>query len=368
MSMKFRCERDKLLEAMSAPGRAASSRTGAMPALSGVLFDLAGGDLVVTGSDLDLTISVKTEVNGSSDGTAVIPGKLAADVVKALPPGEVEVEVNDQEANITSGPAEFSIRTIPAEDYPNLAPEGEPAPAVSIDGDSFRSALLQVVRAASEDETRPILTGVLMAPEEGGLRLVATDSYRLAVKDLEGTSILGEDQNVLVPSRALSELARVIGSEKEVSVRLAERQTAFEVGATTLTTRLIEGDFPNYRGLLPTGHPNKLTVDRGALLESVRRVRLLAQESTPMRLTMNADGLSLTASTADVGKAEETVPASYEGSELTVAFNPKYLSDGIEASPGPELTLETLDELKPALLRSVGAEDFLYLLMPVRVS
>ena len=373
MGMKFRCERDKLLEAMSAAGRAVTSRGGALPVLSGVRLELLGGALLVTGSDLDLTISVNIEVAGSADGLAVIPSKLTADVVRALPSGAVEVTVADEEANIVAGSTEFSIRVIPAEDYPNLIPAEEPGSslagsAVTIDGASFRAALRQVVPAASVDEARPILTGVLMVPEAGGLRLVSTDSYRLAVKDLAGTSILGEDQKVLVPGRALAELARIIGDSGEVSLRLAEREASFEVGNITLTTRLIEGDFPNYRGLLPTGHPNKLTVERDALLEAVRRVRLLAQESTPVRMAMGPDGLSLTAATADVGKAQESMAAAYEGEELTVAFNPSYLMDGIEVTTGPEITLETMDELKPALLRSVGDEDFLYLLMPVRVS
>lgn len=373
MGMKFRCERDKLLEAMSAAGRAVSSRGGALPVLAGVRLELTDSKLLVTGSDLDLTISVQVEVAGSEDGVTVIPSKLAADVVRALPSGAVEVMVADEAANITAGSTEFSIRVIPAEEYPNLIPAEEPVPvpegsAVTIDGVSFRAALRQVVPAASVDEARPILTGVLMVPESGGLRLVSTDSYRLAVKDLAGTSILGEDQKVLVPSRALAELVRIIGDGSEVLLRLAEREAAFEVGNITLTTRLIEGDFPNYRGLLPTGHPNKLTVERDLLLEAVRRVRLLAQESTPVRMAMSSDGVSLTAATADVGKAQEALAAAYEGSELTVAFNPSYLIDGIEVTTGPEITLETLDELKPALLRSVGDEDFLYLLMPVRVS
>lgn len=373
MGMKFRCERDKLLEAMSAAGRAVTARSGALPVLSGVRLELGGGELLVTGSDLDLTISVKIEVAGESDGVAVIPSKLAADVVRALPSGAVTMSAAEDEVEITAGATEFSIRVIPAEEYPNLIPDDKPmqvpaSSAVSIEGASFRAALRQVVPAASVDEARPILTGVLMEHETGGLRLVSTDSYRLAVRDLAGTAILGEDQKVLVPSRALGELVRLIGDGTEVSLRLAEREAGFEIGNITLTTRLIEGDFPNYKGLLPTGHPNKLTVDRESLLEAVRRVRLLAQDSTPVRMTMNSDGLSLAAVTADVGKAHETLEATYEGTELTVAFNPSYLVDGIEVTTGPEITLETMDELKPALLRSVGDEDFLYLLMPVRVS
>jgi DNA polymerase-3 subunit beta len=207
-----------------------------------------------------------------------------------------------------------------------------------------------------------------VAAEEGGLRLVATDSYRLAVRDLPGASVLREGQSVLVPSRALSELGRALGSSEQLTLRLGERDASFEVEGTRLTTRLIEGDFPNYRGLIPSSYPNRLTVGREPLLEALRRVKLLAREATPVRLSMKPDGLELVAVTQDVGQAHEELDAKYEGSELTVAFNPEYLLDGIEVAPGDEVSIETVDALKPAVIRSTEGVDFLYLLMPVRVS
>jgi DNA polymerase-3 subunit beta len=225
-----------------------------------------------------------------------------------------------------------------------------------------------VVPAASSDDARPILTGVLMAAEPEGLRLVATDSYRLAVRDLPGTTVLAEGQHVLVPSRALAELGRVLGPSDTLTLRLGERDASFEVGGTRLTTVLIEGEFPNYRGLIPTSQPNRLTVGREALLEAVRRVKLLAREATPVRLAMSAEGLELVAVTQDVGQAHESLDAKYEGAELTVAFNPEYLLQGVEVTPGDEVTLETVDALKPALVKSAEHPEFLYLLMPVRVS
>ena len=280
--------------------------------------------------------------------------------------GGVDITVDDDDARIVAAPSEFAIRVIPADEFPELsAPDGD---AVTLDAAEFKAAIEQVEKAASSDDARPILTGVLMAAEEGSLRLVSTDSYRLSVRDIAGTAILGEGQKVLVPSRALKELARVVGDEERITLRLGERDAGFEVGAVSLTTRLIEGEFPNYRGLIPTNHPNQLTVDRGTLLDAVRRVRLLAQESTPIRMAMTADGLELVAVTQDVGQAHEAVEASYKGDDLTVAFNPEYLIDGIEVAPGDEITLETVDELKPALLKSTEDPNFLYLLMPVRVS
>ena len=204
--MKFRCERDVLVEALGSAGRAVSSRGGAMPVLSGIRAQLAGNDLQLTGSDTDLTIEVSITVNGESDGLVVLPGRLAAEIVRALPPGAVVVDIDEEEARITSGRAEFTIRILPAEEYPRLPePGGEP---LTIAASELSAALKQVVPAASSDDARPILTGVLLASEEGGLRLVATDSYRLAVRDLPGAAVLSEGQHVLVPSRALSELAR----------------------------------------------------------------------------------------------------------------------------------------------------------------
>jgi DNA polymerase-3 subunit beta len=179
--------------------------------------------------------------------------------------------------------------------------------------------------------------------------------------------MLAVGQKVLVPGRALAELQRVLSTESELIVRLGAREAVFEVGGTRLTTRLIEGEYPNYRNLLPSSYPNRLSVGRAAVLEALRRVKILAQDSTPVRLTLGGDTLQLTAITQDVGNAHEEIDASYEGTEMTVAFNPDYLAAGIEAVEGDEVTLSTMDPMKPAVLRGVGHDEYLYLLMPVRV-
>lgn len=363
--MKFRCERDLLAQALATATRAVSSRGGQLPVLSGLRVVLEGDRLSVTGSDLDLTIEATVEVAGEGTGTAVIPAKLLSDVVRALEPGAVHVDVSESDAEITGGRTQFTIRTIAAEEFPQLPePSGE---THELDAEHLAAALRQVVPAASSDDSRPILTGVLFAAEGGGLRLVATDSYRLALRDLPGTSVLGEDQSVLVPSRALTELARMLGDADAVTLRLGERDATFSFAGIRLTTRLIEGDFPNYRGLIPENHPNHLVVDRHAILEAVRRVRLMAQESTPVRLSMTQGSVELVAITQDVGQAHETIDASYEGEDLTVAFNAQYLLDGLEVTSGDEVELETVDALKPALLHGVDDAEFVYLLMPVRV-
>ena len=364
--MKFRCERDVLSEALAAARRAVASRGTALPVLSGVKIELAGDTLRLTGTDLDLSIQVEVTVAGESDGVAVLPAQLSADIVRALEAGAVHVEVGSDEARISCGRSQFDVRTLSADEFPRLA---APAAAdVRLDAAQFGEALRQVVRAASTDEARPILTGVRMEQAQGGgLRLVATDSYRLAVRDLAGADVLREDQRVLVPSKALNELVRVLGGSGEVGVRLGERDASFETGGIRLTTRLIEGEFPNYRQLIPSSYPNKLTVGREPLLDAIRRVKLLARDATPIRLGLSSDGLELSAVAQDVGQATEALDATYEGVELTVAFNAEYLSSGVEAILGDEVVLETLDALKPAVLHG-GDANYLYLLMPVRVS
>ncbi len=368
--MKFRCERDLLAEALAAAGRAAANRGGALPVLSGVRLELTGSKLVVTGTDVELWISVTIDVDGSDDGVTVVPARIAQDVARSLQSGAVSCSVTDGEFAISSGRFNSTIRTLPAEEFPNLPELADSS--VTLDPDVLSDALRQVVPAASGDDARPILTGVLFASEGDGIRLVATDSYRLAVRDVAGVGVLGDEQRVLVPSRALREVERLLGPSSSLTLRLSERDASFEVvgesSTTRLTTRLIEGEFPNYRQLIPSEYPNELTVSREVLAEAVRRVKLMAREGTPVRLTMSTDGLELVAVTQDVGQASEAVDAQFRGDELTVAFNPDYLLDGIEIATGDEVTLSTLDALKPAVMRSSDSSAFLYLLMPVRVS
>lgn len=363
--MKFRCEREILADALTTAGRAATSRTGTLPVLSGVRLDVDAETLTVTGTDLELTIRLSVPVHSDRSGSAVVPARLVGDIVRALPPGAVEVSVDDDEMSISAGRSQFSVRPLSLSDYPaQVQTDAEP---VTLQSAQVADALRQVVRAASTDDARAVLTGVLIAAEDEGLKMVATDSYRLAVRDLPQSSILAAGQKVLVPGRALAELQRILSGDAELSVRLGAREAVFESGETRLTTRLIEGEYPNYRNLLPSSYPNVLTVGREALLEALRRVKILAQDSTPVRLTLGGDTLQLTAITQDVGNAHEEIDATYDGAEMTVAFNPDYLASGIDAVEGDEVTLATMDPMKPAVLRGVGHDDYLYLLMPVRV-
>jgi DNA polymerase-3 subunit beta len=365
-SVKFRCERDTLADAIATAQRTVASRSGALPVLQDLRVTATDDGLELIGSDLEITNRVRVPADVEETGIAVIP-KLLGEIVRRLEPGPVTVSVTGDEAVITAGRFSTSLRLKPAEDYPRLAPpDGN---GVRVEASAFANALRQVVRAASKDDLRPILTGVLLTTNGGGLRLVATDSYRLAVRDLAGVNMLGEGQRVLVAAKGLAEVQRLAG-DGEIEVVLRERDVVFRTSRAEVTARLIEGDFPNYEQLIPSGYPNRLTVGREALLDALDRVQIVGQnrDNAAVRLAMSTEGLELSMSAQDVGSAQETLDAKFEGGELTAAFNPVFLRDGVEAMDGDEVALETIDPLKPATLRTADGGDFLYLLMPVRTS
>lgn len=378
--MKFRCERDTLVDALSTAGRAVATRGGALPVLSGVRLEVSDNRLRLAGSDLDLTIQVDIEINGLADGVAVLPARLVAEIVRALEPGAVTFESGEDEVRITSGRSQFAVRILPADEFPRLpfpAEEAKTGDAVTLGAAELAEALRQVVRAASNDDSLPVISGVLLTAQgagEGssgqpGLRLVATDRYRLAVRDLPGTTVLRDNQQVLVPSKALAELQRLLSGSESVTLRLGERDASFEVGGVRLTTRLIEGDFPPYQKLIPDSYPNRLIVNREALLDALRRVRLLVRDAiTPVRVSLRPDSVECTVITQELGQATEDLDAKYEGTELVMGFNPTFLIDGLEAVGGEEIALETIDPMKPATVRSTDGGDYLYLLMPVRLT
>jgi DNA polymerase-3 subunit beta len=356
-------------------------------ALGGVRIEVSGNHLAVVGTDLDLTVHASTEAIGITDGVCVAPARLLADIVRSLEPGAVTIESEGEKVEIGAARSRFSLRTFPVDDFPTL-PE-PPQPATFLPADSLASALRQVVRAASGDDARPLLTGVLIAAEGSGVRLVATDSYRLAMRDIEGSDALVDSSQILVPARALSELQRlsVLGSAgresgaaaegdqedgkvgPEVGLSVGDHDVTFTAGGVKVSTRLLDGSYPDYRQLIPAEYPNRLHVGKDSLLDALRRVRLLVRDNTtPVRLSMRSGGVDLTVVSQEVGDASETVDADFDGTELTIAFNPTYLIDGVEAVSGDEVLLETVDATKPATVRAAEETNFRYLLMPVRVS
>jgi DNA polymerase III subunit beta len=367
--VKFRCERDTLADAVATAQRAVASRTGAMPVLSGLRVTMTEGSLELVGTDLELTIRVRVPAETEGTGSAVVPARLFSEIVHKLEAGTVSVDLADDDAKIEAGRFATTLRTLSASEFPRLPEIADGG--VRVDATAFAEALRQVVPGASRDDARPILTGVLLTASSGGLRLVATDSYRLALRDLQGVSMLEEGQRVLVAAKGLGEVQRLLsGASGEIEVVLGEREVVFRVGTTDVTTRLIEGEFPNYQQLIPSGYPNRLTVSREALQSAVNRVRLVGQskDTAPIRLGMGSDGLELSAIAQDVGEAHESVEAKYEGTDLTVAFNSQFLLDGIDAAASDEVVIESIDPLKPAVMKATDSGDFLYLLMPVRIA
>jgi DNA polymerase-3 subunit beta len=361
--VKFRCDRDDLSEALQTVQRGVSTRPG-IPALTGVLLEAKTDAMTLTTTDLEVSAQLVMPVQVQADGLALVPARLLADMVKSLPQAPVEFEADQGQARLRCAAFEGNVRLLPAEDFPAWQePTGS---KVTLEAMKFAEAVGQVARAASRDEARPTLTGVLLEVSREGITLVATDSYRLALRDLTATS-MGEAQ-ALVPERALTEAGRAAGGEEKGDIDLVvdQSQVTFRIGALTLTSRLIEGQFPNYRQLLPDGYESLLTVSRQQLLDAVRRVGLLARENAPVRMEFNALGVRLSSSSPDLGEAVEAVEARYEGEDITVAFNPQYLADGLAAASGETIRLEIKDGLKPGVVRGEGSE-FTYLVMPVRL-
>ena len=365
--MKFRSERDTLVEALAAAARAVSTR--AVGATTGLHLVVKGNELTATGTDLDLTVRAVIEVIGIDDGEAVVPARLVADAVRHLEPGAVTIDAGDEKVEISAARSRFSLRTYPTGDFPTLPATG--STSTSIPAGELVEALRQVVRASSTDDARPLLTGVLFTNEEGTLRLVATDSYRLALSDLAGRAAIAGDRDLLVPSRALNELQRISSSlpeDTEVGVALSDTEVTFTAGETTISSRLIDGAYPDHRQLIPASYPNRLHLGKESILAALRRARLLVRDNTTsVRLTMHASGVDLKVVSHDLGDVEETVDGDFSGEELTIAFNPTYLIDGVDAVAGDEVVIETSDSARPAMVHGAEESGFRYLLMPVRV-
>jgi DNA polymerase-3 subunit beta len=362
--VKFRCDRDALSDALQTVQRGVSSRPG-IPALTGVLVEAAeGGELTLTTTDLEVSARLSIDVQVQVPGRVLVPARLLADTVKSLSDAPVEIDATQGQAQIRCAAFEGTLRLLPVEDFPNLqAPSGN---RVRAQAGQFAEAVAQVSKAASRDEARPVLTGVLLEISREGFTMVATDSYRLAVRDLVATA--EGEAKAIVPERAVSEAGRAAANEDKGELELVvdDSQVAFRIGPLVLTSRLIEGEFPNYRQLLPEGYDNRLTVSRQQLMDAVRRVGLLARDTSPVRLEFNALGVKLSSSSPDVGQAVEAVEARYEGEDLTVAFNPTYLADGLGVATGESVRLEVRDGLKPGIVRGEN-DEFTYLVMPVRL-
>ncbi|HWC14597.1 MAG TPA: DNA polymerase III subunit beta [Actinomycetota bacterium] len=380
--MKFRCERDDLLEGVLFATRAISNRA-TLPVLSGLRVEATeDGRVLVAATDLELTIETSFKAGVDEPGKVIVPGRLFGEMARSLGAGQVSLMAGDGEVEIGSGRGQFRVKSLATDDYPALPGEDRSTDSdvirIELSGAQLATALAQVVKSASTDESRQVLTGVLWEISKTDLTLAATDSYRLAVRELEVAGGPAETRKVVLPARALSEVARVLqaGAADDLTVEVRDNLISFRLtpqgdgsgsAGSVISSRFIEGEFPNYRQLIPSGYANRLTVDREELLEVVRRVGLLAQNNLPVKLQLGAE-LEVSAHTPDVGEGQEVLDATYEGERFVIAFNPQFLNDGVSAIQQPSIVLEAGDGLKPAVLRGDGDEGFTYLLMPVRLS
>ena len=368
--MKLSCSRETFLGRLGIAVRGVSTRS-AIQALSGVLIRADGGAVELQATDMELGIRIKVDATAEREGTVVLPGRLLLDVIRSLPKDDLSLEYRsrEQDVEVISGGARFHLRTLPVEDFPKL-PEATGGTKLTVPADAFVGTIERVARAASRDETRPHLTGVLVSASGQDLRMVATDSYRLSVKETSLPAALDGEMEANVPARTLQELSRIAtGVEAEqIAVTVLENQVVFELGSVTLSSRLVEGRFPNYRQLLPESYEHELRVSAPELLDVVRRVSLLAQKNSPLRLRFTEGVLEVSAQTPDVGEASESLPIPFQGEELEIGFNPEFLRDGLDSAESDELVLKLISPLRPGLIQSGDDGRFVYLVMPIRLN
>ena len=367
--MKITATRQALLDALLVVSRAVSARA-ALQALSGILIT-AEGEPRLRATDMELGLDVGLDGEVVDTGSVVLPGRLLVEVARSLPDGPVSLELREAERDveITAGSSRFHLRTLPADDFPRF-PESEGDP-VELPAEPLRETINRVARAASRDEARPVLTGVLVTAEGDELTMVATDSYRLAVKRTKLGAAVPERLEANVPARALRELARLTeaaGDDEPLRVWLTRNQALFRVGQVSLSSRLIDGQFPNYKQLLPDTFEHEVKLPRADLLEVTRRVSQLAQRNAALRMSFSEGELTVSAETPDLGDAREALPAPYDGELLEIGFNPEFVRDGLESIDADEVVVKLISPLRPGLLEPAGADDFSYLVMPIRLN
>jgi len=370
--VKFRAERAEFAEAVSWATRTVGTRV-TLPALSGLLIEVDDGRLACRATDLEVAAEISIPVQIDEPGRVLLPGRLLSQLVARFPDAPVQVTGGADRVEITCGRATFHVRGMQVDDFPVLAAPSDDAPRGRLNADAFGRLATQVARAASSDEGRPVLTGVQLEAVDGRLTAAATDSYRLAVRSLAWEEAV--EGTALVPARSLQEAAKAameVGGSVEVV--LEPGQVSFRFGDRRLTTKLIEGAFPNYRALLPESFETAVVVDRAALAEALQRVAIVAmgQANTPVTLTFADGSVDLQATNQEMGDAAEALPAEIQGEGLSIAFNPAFLLAGLEATGTQQIRIELRDGLKPAVIRphvdEGETDDLTYLLMPMRVS
>jgi len=369
--MKLSLSGTHLLTQLQTAARVASTRS-AVQALSGIMISApADGTPELLATDMEIGLRVPLEADVARPGSAVLPARLLLDVARSLPAEQLTMELRsaEQDVELICGATTFHLRTLRAEDFPSL-PAPSPDTRVTLPTAEFVETISRVARSASRDETRPVLTGILMSAAGQELRMVATDSYRLSVKETALEAALQGSLEANVPARALQELARIAqqASDDTLAVSVEQNQVIFEIGDVVLSSRLIDGQFPNYRQLLPESVEHELRLASAELTDVVRRISLLAQKNAPLRLSFSEGTLTVSAQTPDVGEASEAIPVPFHGEPFEIGFNPEFLRDGLESIDSEELVLKLISPLRPGLIESPDSGDFVYLIMPIRLN
>src|ERR687887_262137 len=356
--MKIVCQLDELSQKLGIVARAVSTRA-SVQILSGVLLRAEAGRLHLAATDMELSLRSSLDAQVEGDGAVVVPGRLLVDLVRLLPESDVTIEHRAEEnvVRITCGPSTSTLHTYAAEDFPRL-PDLDTVGTFTVDRESLLDTVSRVARSASRDESRPVLTGILVRFEGGKLVMAATDSYRMSVKE---TALAGDapELEAIIPARALAELSRIAQAGDTIELGVHENQVVFAVDDVWLTTRRIDGQFPNYKQLLPETFEHDVTLPRTELLDVVRRVAVMAQRNSPLRLRFEEGQLTVSAQTQDVGEAHETLPAQFAGEPLEIGFNAEFLREGIESVTDDSLVLKLINPLRPGLIQGAG-DDFWY--------
>jgi DNA polymerase III subunit beta len=364
--LRITVSKDELASRLAIVARGVSTRT-AVLVLSGIQLRAQDGRLHLAATDMEVSLRTELECSVDGEGSVVVPGRLLLDISRSLPDSDVTIEHKPEEAVVvvTSGTANYRLHTYSSEDFPRL-PDVELSSLHTVDRDALIDTVARVGRSASRDESRPVLTGILVRFEPGKIVMAATDSYRLAVKEtpVEGTL---PDLEAIIPARALQELARIAAGTDDLQLGLQENHVVFGADGTWLTTRRIDGQFPNYRQLLPEQFDHELVLPRDELLEVVRRVSLMAQRNSPLRLRFAEGELTVSAVTQDVGEARESLPAPFTGDAMEIGFNAEFLRDGLESVEADSIKFKLISPLRPAVLEG-DSDDYVYLIMPIRLA
>lgn len=375
--MRVVCNTELFSRKLALASRGVSTRS-AVQVLVGILLEADGETVKLSSTDMEISIQTTAQAQVEEGGRVVIPARIFNDVVRSLPAGELSIEFNQAAGRVklTSGENEYTMRVYAAEDFPQL-PQFDEESSFTMPGETLVETVEKVSRSYSRDETRPVLTGILVSFEETRVRMVTTDSYRLSIKESELASTFDGTREAIVPARALQEVGRIFsGSEEEkIEVVLSENQALFRIGDVLFGTRLIDGNFPEYKRLLPESFEREISVNRDELMETLHRVNLFAQRQTPpvpVSLEFSDGAVEVIVRNGEVGEAHEKLAATSEG-DFSISFNPGYLLDGVSAVDTENVRFKLNESLKPGLIVPGSGEDeegeesdFLYLIMPMR--